>query len=136
MKSLRGRGGMRGGRRGRGGGRGRGGRGGGGKMGGGDDDGDGYGDDMEVKFKTENEVRCVFALVKIQAANNDSLSFALFSVFAQLFKYISHGRNPVNKSQPSLFSTESSVLVVFIKKCFPVNGKMFCEEKYFVNHLL
>lgn len=49
MKSLRGRGGMRGGRRGRGGSRGRGGR--GGRMGG-DDDGDGYGDDMEVRFET------------------------------------------------------------------------------------
>jgi len=50
MKSLRGRGGMRGGRRGRGGGRGRGGRIGGVKMGGDNDDGDGYGDEMEVSF--------------------------------------------------------------------------------------
>lgn len=48
MRSLRGRGALRGGRRGRGGGRGRGGRMGGGKMGG-DDDGDGYRDDMEVR---------------------------------------------------------------------------------------
>lgn len=78
-------------------------------MGGGDDDGDGYGDDMEVKFKS-----CVFALVKVQAAKSYSLLFALFCVFAQLFKHISHGRNPVNKFQPSLFSTDkSSVLVVF-----------------------
>lgn len=110
MKSLRGRGGMRGGRRGRGGGRGRGGRGGGGKMGGGDDDGDCYGDDMEVKFKTQNEARCVFALVQVQAANSYPLLFALFCEFAQLFKHISHGRNPVNKSQPSLFSADKSSL--------------------------
>lgn len=49
MKNQRGRGGMRGGRRGRGGSRGRGGR--GGKMG--DDDGDGYGDDMEVRLQPQ-----------------------------------------------------------------------------------
>lgn len=59
MKNQRGRGGMRGGRRGRGGSRGRGGRGGGGggggKMGGDNDDGDGYGDEMEVKFRIQNE---------------------------------------------------------------------------------
>lgn len=48
MRSLRGRGGLRGGRRGRGGSRGRGGR--GRERMGGDDDGDGYGDDMEVRF--------------------------------------------------------------------------------------
>lgn len=54
MKNLRGRGGMRGGRRGRGGGRGRGGRGGGGGKMGGDDDGDGYGEEMEVRFRTQN----------------------------------------------------------------------------------
>lgn len=48
MRSLRGRGGLRGGRRGRGGSRGRGGR--GRERMGGDDDGDGYGDEMEVRF--------------------------------------------------------------------------------------
>lgn len=53
MKNQRGRGGMRGGRRGRGGSRGRGGR--GGKMGGDNDDGDGYGEDMEVRFRVQNE---------------------------------------------------------------------------------
>lgn len=55
MKNHRGRGLMRGGRRGRGGGRGRGGRGGGGKMGG-DDDGDGYGDEMEVRIRAQNYI--------------------------------------------------------------------------------
>lgn len=66
MKNQRGRGGMRGGRRGRGGGRGRGGRvgGGGGKMGGDNDDGDGYGDEMEVSFIIQNESYSPFALVQ------------------------------------------------------------------------
>lgn len=68
MKNQRGRGGMRGGRRGRGGGggRGRGGRVGGGKMGGDNDDGDGYGDEMEVSFipVIQNESYSPFALVQ------------------------------------------------------------------------
>lgn len=68
MKSLRGRGGIRGGRRGRG-GRGRGGGRGGGKMGGDNDDGDGYGDEMEVRFRAQSEASRVFALVEIQGTS-------------------------------------------------------------------
>lgn len=108
MKNQRGRGGMRGGRRGRGGSRGRGGRGGGGgvgggggKMGGDNDDGEGYGEDMEVRVRI-HETFCLFALVKVQEVICSSL--VVFCVFAQLFKYISHGKIPVNerKLEPSI----------------------------------
>ncbi len=81
MKNQRGRGGMRGGRRGRGGGRGRGGRGGGGKMGGDNDDGDGYGDEMEVRFRIQNETCCLFALVKVQKTSCYSPVVYLHSCF-------------------------------------------------------
>lgn len=77
MKNHRGRGLMRGGRRGRGGGRGRGGRGGGGKMGG-DDDGDGYGDEMEVRIRAQNKTHCLLLWSKFKGKNVSLLHFLCF----------------------------------------------------------
>lgn len=81
MKNQRGRGLMRGGRRGRGGGRGRGGRGGGGGGGGkmgGDDDGDGYGDDLEVSFKAYTNL-VPFSPMRVKPACRSSLNNQILS---------------------------------------------------------
>lgn len=84
MKNQRGRGGMRGGRRGRGGGRGRGGRGGGIKMGGDNDDGDGYGDDMEVSF----DVCLLWSKSREQIFNFSFICCVL--CIRTVVKYVSH----------------------------------------------
>ena len=94
---------------------------------GGDDDGDGYGDDMEVSPGPRSEARCVFALASIQAKNSVPFLFAVFCVFTQLFKYISHeGTQEHGYPHLQLDANKSSKLVVSLEKfiIFHVNGIM------------
>lgn len=110
MKSQRGRGGMRGMRRGRGGGRGRGGRLGGGKMGGDNDDGDGYGDEMEVRLVTSNESCCSFVSVQ----DLTPLLQIVYTFAGCSIQYVSHGSIIYTAwYQIIMYALQESELVLF-----------------------